>query len=74
MLLVMMYIVGHVIGLQHLLEVAAELEMGIAKYITNYLNSIVNYKFGNLYIYCNLHKNRNLRKHYNLYNHNSYYN
>ena len=53
MLHVMMYTVGHVIGLQHLLEVAVELEMGIAKYITNYLNSIVNYKFGNLYIYCN---------------------
>ena len=74
MLLVMMYIVGHVIGLQHLLEVAAELVMVIVKHITNCLNSIVNYKFGNQCIYCNLHKNRNLRKHYNLYNHNSYYN
>ena len=70
----MMYIVGHVIGLQHLLEVAVELEMGIAKYITNYLNSIVNYKFGNQCIYCNLHKNSNLRMHNKLYNHNSYYN
>ena len=70
----MMYTVGHVIGLQHLLEVAVELVMVIVKHITNCLSNIVNYKFGNQCIYCNLHKNRNLRKQHKLYNHNIYYN
>ena len=46
-----MYITG-AIGLL-LVVVVVELEMGIAKYMTNYLSSIVSYKFGNLYIYCN---------------------
>ena len=72
MLHVMMYTVGHVIGLQHLLEVAVELEMGIAKYITNYLNSIVNYKFGNLYIYCNYYKLYNYHKLYIRHNNHLY--
>ena len=51
MLHVMMYTIG-AIGLLVVME-AVELEMGIAKYIINYLNNIVNCKFGNLYIYCN---------------------
>ena len=72
MLLVMMYIVGHVIGLQHLLEVAAELVMVIVKHITNCLSNIVNYKFGNLYIYCNYYKLYNYHKLYICHNNHLY--
>ena len=51
-ILVMMYTVG-AIGLLVILE-AAELEtVNNAQALLNYLNSIVSYKFGNLYIYCN---------------------
>ena len=65
----MMYTVGQ--------GVAVELEMGIAKYITNYLNSIVNYKFGNLYIYYNRYNLYILYIQYNydsLHNHKLNYN
>ena len=57
-----MYTVG-AIGLLVILE-AAELEMGIVKYMTNCLNSIVSYKFDSLYIYYNHCK---LCNYYNLY-------
>ena len=50
---VMMYTVGHVVGLQHLLEVAAELVMVIVKHITNCLSNIVHCKFDRLCIYYN---------------------
>ena len=59
----MMYITGAV-GLL-LVVVVVELEMGIVKYMTNYLSSIVSCKFGNLYIYYN---------HYNLCNYHNAYN
>ena len=72
-IIAMMYIVGHVIGLQQFLEVAVELEMGIAKYITNYLNSIVNYKFDSQCIYYNLRKYSNLHMHNKLYNYGNYH-
>ena len=71
-IIAMMYIVGAV-GLLVVVE-AVELEMEIVNNMPNYLNNIVNYKFGNQCIYCNLHKNSNLRMHNKLYNHNSYYN
>ena len=54
----MMYIVG-AIGLQ-VVVVVAELEMENSVQIGfNYLNNIVNYKFGNQCIYCNYHKEYN---------------
>ena len=53
-MIAMMYITG-VIGLLVLME-AAELEMEIVNNIPNYLNSIVNYKFGNQCIYCIPHR------------------
>ena len=68
----MIYTVGHVVGLQALLVAAAELEMGIVKYMTNYLNSIVSYKFGNLCIYCNYCKLCNYHKLHNCHNKRQY--
>ena len=51
-MIVMMYL-ACAIGLLVVTE-AAELEMvNNAQALLNYLNSIVNCKFGNLYIYCN---------------------
>ena len=53
---------------------AAELEMEYnVQIMLNYLKSIVNYKFGNQYIYCYLHKYYKLYSLHKHDNHNSYY-
>ena len=55
-IIAMMYIVG-AIGVQVVVVVAElEMELEIVNNMPNYLNNIVNYKFGNQCIYSNHHK------------------
>ena len=68
---VVMIVMMCIIGVFYLLVIteAAELEMGNnAQALLNYLNNIVSYKFGNLYIYCNYCSLYNYHNnHYSIY-------